>query len=184
VATVILVVTSVSLPYLPNTDLVRVHVKSGNVTQGTVTSSDISQLRFGIWSYCAIESPSGDRNCSKNGHGYSVVFLDKGSNKSVTIKSSFTRGLAVHPAAAGLSFIALLTSFCGNAKAASGVSSLASLVALIAFWLDVALLLSVKYELKKLQYSHFDTNEPVGFWMANFSMILLGAAARQFNLDG
>ena len=48
-ATVLLVITSVSLPYLPVIDFVRCHVESGNVavadTQGTVTSTSISQLK-------------------------------------------------------------------------------------------------------------------------------------------
>jgi len=48
-ATVLLVITSVSLPYLPAIDFVRSHVESGNVAvangQGVVTSSSISQLR-------------------------------------------------------------------------------------------------------------------------------------------
>ena len=44
-ATVMLIVTSVSLPLLSNTEFIRVHVKSGNITQGTVTSSDISELK-------------------------------------------------------------------------------------------------------------------------------------------
>ena len=48
-ATVLLIITSVSLPYLPAIDFVRSHVESGNVAvangQGVVTSSSISQLR-------------------------------------------------------------------------------------------------------------------------------------------
>lgn len=48
-ATVLLTITSVSLPYLPVIDFVRSHVESGNVAvanaQGTVTSSSISQLK-------------------------------------------------------------------------------------------------------------------------------------------
>lgn len=49
VATVLLLITSVSLPYLPAVDFVRAHVQSGNVeaatAQGTVTSPTISQLK-------------------------------------------------------------------------------------------------------------------------------------------
>ena len=44
-ATVLLLITSVSLPYLPAVDFVRTHVKSGNVAVGTTTSSSVSQLR-------------------------------------------------------------------------------------------------------------------------------------------
>lgn len=48
-ATVLLIVTSVSLPYLPVIDFVRSHVQSGNIAvadaQGAVTSQSISQLK-------------------------------------------------------------------------------------------------------------------------------------------
>ena len=48
-ATVLLVITSVSLPYLPAIDFARSHVESGNVAvanaRGAVTSSSISQLK-------------------------------------------------------------------------------------------------------------------------------------------
>lgn len=49
VATLLLLITSVSLPYLPAVDFVRAHVESGNVevatTQGTITSSTVSQVK-------------------------------------------------------------------------------------------------------------------------------------------
>lgn len=48
-ATVLLIITSVSLPFLPDIDFVRSHVDSGSIgvanAQGSVTSSSISQLR-------------------------------------------------------------------------------------------------------------------------------------------
>ena len=48
-ATVLLVITSVSLPFLPAIDFVRAHVQSGNIgvanTQGVTTSTTISQLK-------------------------------------------------------------------------------------------------------------------------------------------
>jgi len=48
-ATVLLIITSVSLPYLPVIDFVRSHVESGNIgvadAQGTVTSPSVSQLK-------------------------------------------------------------------------------------------------------------------------------------------
>ena len=48
-ATVLLIITSISLPFLPAIDFVRAHVESGNIgvanAQGNTTSSSISQLR-------------------------------------------------------------------------------------------------------------------------------------------
>jgi hypothetical protein len=46
---VLLIITSISLPYLPAIDFVRAHVKSGNVgvanAQGNIASTTISQLK-------------------------------------------------------------------------------------------------------------------------------------------
>ena len=48
-ATVLLIITSISLPFLPDIDFVRTHVNSGNVgvanAQGNTIPSSISQLR-------------------------------------------------------------------------------------------------------------------------------------------
>lgn len=124
------------------------------------------------------------------------MLLDKSSDKSVTIKSSWTRALAAHPAGgssevydsqefdvymfvflvAGLSFIALLVSICGYHKTTVFVLLLALPVVLIAFLADVALVLFLKHEVGKLQGSHFSTDQPVGFWLAFFSMSCLGTA--------
>ena len=48
-ATILLIITSISLPYLPAIDFVRTHVESGNIgvtnSDGTITSSSVSQLK-------------------------------------------------------------------------------------------------------------------------------------------
>lgn len=48
-ATVLLIITSISLPFLPDIDFVRSHVNSGNIgvanAQGNVVSPSISQLK-------------------------------------------------------------------------------------------------------------------------------------------
>ncbi|KAF9791956.1 pali-domain-containing protein [Thelephora terrestris] len=184
-ATVLLIITSVSLPFLPAIDFVRAHVQSGNVgvanTQGIATSSSISQLKvssdqFGVWAYCAVESASGNRDCSNSGYAYGVVVRDNSSNDSVTIKSSWTRGLAVHPVAAVVSFIALLLSFSTHITVtliASLVSFLAALITLIAFAIDIALFAFVKHEVGKLSGSRFMTNTAPAFWMTFAAFILL-----------
>lgn len=50
-ATALLILTSVSVPFLPVFDFVRTQVKSGNVTvattDGIVTAAGISQLKVG-----------------------------------------------------------------------------------------------------------------------------------------
>jgi len=179
-ATVLLLITSISLPYLPAIDFVRAHVNSGNVgvanAQGNTASSSISQLRFGLWSYCAIETPSGNRDCSTNGYAYTVTVRDNSSGDSATIKSSWTRGLAVHPVATVVSFIALLLSFSTHITVtliASLVSFLAALLTFIAFAIDIALFAFVKHEVGSLNNSDFTTNTAPAFWMTFASFILL-----------
>ncbi|KAF9644635.1 pali-domain-containing protein [Thelephora ganbajun] len=179
-ATVLLIITSVSLPYLPAIDFVRSHVESGNIrvanAQGNAMSPSISQLKFGLWSYCTIESPSGHRSCSTTGYAYSVRIRNNGSAGSVTIASSWTRGLAVHPVAAGVSFIAFLLSFSTHTTVtllASLASFLAASLTLIAFAVDIALFAFVKQEVGTLKNSHFVTNPAPAFWMTFASFILL-----------
>ena len=117
-ATVLLIITSVSLPYLPAVDFVRSNFQSGTVSvldgHGDVTSTSVSQLRvtrsvsdvsvwsltsgrlqLGIWSYCSIEQPSGNRDCSTTGYAYGVGV--RNGISTATIQPSWTRGLAVHP---------------------------------------------------------------------------------------
>jgi hypothetical protein len=177
-ATVLLLITSVSLPYLPAIDFVRTHVEQGDITvvnaQGRVISTSISQLKLGLWAYCGVES--GSRDCSTTGYAYSFVLRDVKSSDSITIKSSWTRGLAVHPVAAAVSLIALLLSFSTHVTVtlfASLASFTAALITLIAFAIDIALFAFVKHEVGKLGDSTFTTNPAPAFWTTFAAFILL-----------
>jgi len=169
-----LIVASVSLPALPALDIVRVQVNNGTVFVGNVLNSPpISQLKFGIWSYCAYETPSGNRDCSSSGYGYSVSIH---STNMVTIQSSWTKGLAVVPVAAIVSFIALLFSFSTHMQVAL-LSSLASFLAaaltLIAFLVEIALYAWVHHEASKLKGVSQTTKTAPGFWLTFVSLFLL-----------
>ena len=106
-------------------------------------------------------------------------------SSSVTIGSSWTRGLAVHPvgmdsltfaeyylanfkwspSATGVIFIALLLSLSSHITVtllASIVSFLAALITLIAFAIDIALFAFVKHEMKKLTGVRSNTNTAPG----------------------
>jgi len=174
-ATVLLIVTSISLPYLPVLDIARVHVNSGDVVVGTDTTQAISELRFGVWAYCADERSSGTRSCSTKGHGYSVT-LNGPNNSSTTIKPSWTRGLAVLPVAAAVSFIALLLSFSTHITVtlvSSLVSFLAATLTLIAFAIEIALYAWIKERVKKLNGVGQKTDTAPGFWLTFAAMLLL-----------
>ncbi|KAI6030318.1 pali-domain-containing protein [Pisolithus marmoratus] len=169
-AFVLLFIVSISLPYLTAMDITRVHADSTTVS---VANNTASQLRFGIWAYCYDLANSGNRVCSTTGHGYSTV-INTQSN-SVTIGSSWTRGLAVHPVAAGVTFIALLLALSQHITVtlyASLVGFLAALLAFIAFLIDVALFAYVKNQMGNLGFGGSTITGP-GFWLTFTSMILL-----------
>jgi SUR7/PalI family len=133
--------------------------------------------------YCYETTKSSNTICDKTGHAYSLVFNSNAS--SVTIGSSWTRGLAVHPvgmhspildeyylanfklppSATGVIFIALLLSLSSHITVtllASIVSFLAALITLIAFAIDIALFAFVKHEMKKLTGVSSNTNTAPG----------------------
>ncbi|KIN96619.1 hypothetical protein M404DRAFT_16857 [Pisolithus tinctorius Marx 270] len=172
-AFVLLFIVSVSLPYLTAMDITRVHA-DGN-TELSAANDTISQLReliFAIRAYC-YDLTNGNRVCSTTGHGYSVVV--NSTSNSVTIGSSWTRGLAVHPVAAGVAFIALLLALSQHITVtlfASLVGFLAALLAFIAFIIDVALFAYVKDQMGNLGFGGNTITGP-GFWLTFTSMILL-----------
>ncbi|KAF8550667.1 pali-domain-containing protein [Imleria badia] len=161
-AFVLLFIVSISLPYLTAMDIARVH------TNGTVEVTGDQQL-----SYC-YTALNGNVVCSETGHGYSLS-LQNSANNTVYIGSSWTLGLAVHPVACGVSFIALLLSFSQHITVtlvASLVSFLAATLALISFAIDIALYAYFKNQMGDLGFGGNTVTGP-GFWLTFTSMILL-----------
>lgn len=167
-AFVLLFLVSVSLPHLEAMDITRVHA-TGQFASG---SQAITQLRLGIWGYC-IEENSGF-TCNDTGHGYSLT-LQNTEGAQVTIGSSWTRGLAIHPVAAGVTLIALAMSFSQHITVtlvSSLVSFLAALLTLIAFAIDIALYAYFKNQMGNLISDESTITGP-GFWLTFVSLILL-----------
>ncbi|KAI6160219.1 hypothetical protein EDD17DRAFT_1484968 [Pisolithus thermaeus] len=174
-AFVLLFIVSISLPYLTAMDIARVHIDGS--TAVSVASDSVSQLRVSTLLASPFTYPydamSGNRVCSTTGHGYSVVISTQ--NNSVTIGSSWTRGLAVHPVAAGVTFIALLLALSQHITItlfASLVGFVAALLAFIAFLIDIALFAYLKNQMDNLGYGGNTITGP-GFWLTFTSMILL-----------
>lgn len=140
-------------------------------------------LRLSICrAFCYETTKSSDTICDKTGHAYSLMVTSSGS--SVTIGSSWTRGLAVHPvgtysltlyclvlpiwipqSATGVTFVALILSLSTHITLtllASIVSFLAALITLIAFAIDIALFAFVKHEMNKLTNVDSNTNTAPG----------------------
>lgn len=174
-AFVLLFIVSISLPYLTAMDITRVHFNgTGNVSISPNTNP-LSLYRFGIWASCDQIKSNSDLICVRTGHGYSVMFTGS-NNSSVTIGSSWTRGLAVHPVATAVTFVALLLSLSSHITVtllSSFASFLAALITLIAFSIDIALFAYVKQQMKKLNNAGANTITGPGFWLTFASFILL-----------
>ncbi|KAH8102707.1 actin cortical patch SUR7/pH-response regulator pali [Cristinia sonorae] len=175
IAFVLLFLVSISLPYLTALDFTRIHFNEGAPSTGA-TGGSVTELRFGTWAYCFYET-SGERTCSPTGNAYAAtVYNNQDRDSFVTIGSSWTRGLAVHPVATGVTFIAFLLSLSSHVTftlLASLTSFLAALITLVAFAIDIALYAYVKHQMGKLDGVRTNTNTAPAFWMTFVSFILL-----------
>ncbi|KAN0140132.1 Actin cortical patch SUR7/pH-response regulator PalI [Lactarius tabidus] len=184
---------SISLPSLPTVDIARSHFTSGAVPHVSIDTESIKQIRFGVWAYCIYDDQKGDRTCidpgsflinrsflvhephfRSSGHGYTVHLLSASNN--ITIGPGATRGLAVHPVAAGVTFIALLCSFSSHftlVLIASLLSFLAAILTLIAFAIDISLYVIVRDRVNNLDNVGVRSIAGPGLWMTLASLLLL-----------
>lgn len=168
-AFVLLLLVSVSLPFINTMDFVRVHFSG--VVQGN--GNNLVEARWGIWAPCWYDQRD-DRTCLSSGHGYTFGITVSGV--SVVIGSSWTQGLAIHPVACVVTFIAFLMSFSQHITvtlAASFTAFLAATLTLIAFAVDIALYAFVHHEMGNLPNISENTNTGPGFWLTFVSLILL-----------
>ncbi|KAH9987374.1 hypothetical protein BJV77DRAFT_796733 [Russula vinacea] len=173
-AFILSLLVSVSLPALPALDIVRCHF----ATDDFFSVARMKEIRFGVWAYCYYD-PTGHRTCIDQGYGYSVDITSTDS-ESVTIGPGATRGLAVHPVAAGVTFIALLFSLSSHVTLsllASLLSFVAALLTLIAFAIDITLYIIVHNRVQRLQYGLARTVAAPGVWITLVSLIMLLMAA-------
>ncbi|THU79861.1 pali-domain-containing protein [Dendrothele bispora CBS 962.96] len=162
---------SISTPFLPALDIARVHFEN---QQALVFGDQVTETRFGIWSPCSY-SNEGARTCQAAGHGYSVSISNLDRESVTTIGSSWTRGLAVHPVATAVIFIALCLSLSTHVTVtliSSLTSFLAALLTLIAFAIDIALFVFVRHETRDVADIGANTNTAPGFWLTFVSLLL------------
>ncbi|CAK5271427.1 unnamed protein product [Mycena citricolor] len=172
-ALVLSVIVSISLPFLPAIDFVRVKFASG-VTAAT-NGDAMTELRFGVWAPCYYDT-HGARTCFKAAHAYSIAISNAAKTSNATIGSSWTRGLAVHPVAAAVTFIAFIFSFSTHhafTLFSSLLSFLAALLTLIAFVIDIVLYARVHHEVGNIADVSGHTTTSPAFWMTFASFILL-----------
>ncbi|KAL2874325.1 hypothetical protein SGCOL_010496 [Colletotrichum sp. CLE4] len=126
VATILLVITSISAPVVHNISLLT--VKLGDTSAG-------NEITFGTFGYCIGYSPT-DIIAEADATQY--------SNLSSNVAEGLTRVMVLHPVAAGVSFIAFILSvgagMFGSLFAAlvSGVAFIITIVALICDWVMFA----------------------------------------------
>ncbi|KAG5651407.1 hypothetical protein H0H81_008741 [Sphagnurus paluster] len=166
---------SISLPYLPALDITRT-----NFGTSAVHTSDtrISEVRLGVWAPCFYNQQDQDRTCYKVAYAYNITFSDEQKSTEVTIHSSWTRGLAIHPVATGVTFVAFLLSFSTHITVtlvSSLISFLAAAITLIAFAVDIALFVYLRHQVHKLPDAKTTahTTAAPGFWMTLAAFILL-----------
>ncbi|PPR00269.1 hypothetical protein CVT26_009021 [Gymnopilus dilepis] len=176
-ALVLSFLVSVSLPFLPALDIVRTHFgDTQDIQQFVTNSTGIEEVRADLGSRSACYyDPKGDRTCLPTGHAYSFEIHNQKQSVTALVDPSWTRGLAVHPVATGVTFLALLFSLSTHITVtliASLLSFLAALLTLIAFAIDIALLGLTRHEMNKLAVGAHTITAP-GFWMTFVSLILL-----------
>ncbi|KAF8890714.1 pali-domain-containing protein [Infundibulicybe gibba] len=174
-ALILSLLTSISLPFLPALDITRA------TADGAGIPGLGGELRVRIWAPC--EYPTGgDRECPHLGHGYQLDTLDPTNPTNpqvVFVGSSWTRGLAIHPVATAVAFIALVLSFSKKDSVAvfsPFISFLAALLTLLAFAVDIALFVYFKHQVKKFSIGNVTTSTAPGFWLTFVSLILLIAS--------
>ncbi|KAI0742486.1 hypothetical protein C8Q80DRAFT_1109547 [Daedaleopsis nitida] len=190
-AFVLLFLVSISLPFITALDFVRIHFKDGNPTSSNTNA--LNEIRFGSWASCSYEV-SGNRVCTPSHNAYATTIYDSQHQGFVNIGPSWTRGLAIHPVAAGVTLVAFALSLSSHVTMtllASLTSFLAALLTLIAFAVDIALYAFVKHESGKLSGVSSNTDTGPAFWMTLVAFLLLCFAGctvcfgrRKDRLDG
>lgn len=190
VSMILLVLVTISTPTTLSDstpfDFVRSTRLDGVVDLSPNSNRDrpIGALKFGTWGYCSALNGTSNFACFKHSHGYSATFGINSNNtataarESVTIGSSWTRGLAVHVVAFVAALIALVLTAIPKQVvrlAAIVVNAIAALLALIAFCIDIALFVYVQRQMKKITDSP-STHPGPAFYMALIAIPIAVAA--------
>ncbi|KAF5336311.1 hypothetical protein D9758_014471 [Tetrapyrgos nigripes] len=178
VAFVLSFLTSISLPTIHFLDIVRIHFGGGQGVPDEAKKLFAQETRFGIWGICEYDL-NDDSTCVHTGHGYDFplvgVDLSSGSPQIIqaNIGAGWTRGLAVHPVATAVTFIALCLSFSSNVAVLLGAmiaSFLAAFLTFLAFIIDIVLYARVHSKAHDVD-SRWDIDTAPGFWLTFVSLL-------------
>ena len=165
VSMVLLVLVTISTPTTLSDSTPFDFVRSTNLggivdlSPGSNEKRLIGGVKLGTWGYCSALNGTSNYACFKHSHGYSVKFginpntTAEAARDQVVIGSSWTRGLAVHVVAFVAALIGLVLTAIPKQVvrlAALIVNSIAALLALIAFAIDIALFVYVQRQMKKV----------------------------------
>jgi len=165
VSFILLLLVSISTPFLRPLDITRVKFSSPVPIAGVSTT----ELRLGIWAYCTEQG--GGFSCGPTARSYSVNVANQ-----QTISKTWTRALVVHPIAAAVTLIALGLSLSQHLLVmllASLTAFLAALLTLVAFCIDIALYARVHEVMHRLTGVTENTDTAPGFWLTFVSFVLL-----------
>jgi len=168
IAFLLSLLTALSLPYVRDFDFVRVTFQGDPASANSNEAA--SQARLGIWGYCYEAAKSGEWVCDNTGSSYSFTI------GNVTIGSSWTRGLLIHPVATAATFAAFVMSLIPSVPImllGALTSWLAAFLTLIAFFCDIALFAYFKSQMNKLSGVQANTSPGPGFWMTFVTFFLL-----------
>ncbi|KAJ3575272.1 hypothetical protein NP233_g1199 [Leucocoprinus birnbaumii] len=159
-----------------------------SVTNAGPITSVATQLRFGVWGLCAFSNLNLPSVLNNNGFclgprlGYEVPSAVQSligvSNDVVNaVEVSLRVVLVLHPVAAGLAFVAFITSLFLASHAVSiltlFISIVAALLVTIVFGIDLALVLVARNQVKNLEDLNFEVDFGNGVWMVLAALILI-----------
>jgi len=172
VAFVLLLIVSVSAPVWKDLGFMKVTVLP-NSSEGT-------RALFGVFGYCV--KGAGINQCSKAGIGYRlgdiVRGLDHTNFRSSTLSTlhGLTGALILHPIAAGLTFLALLTALGAHRigfVCSSFIAFLAWIVTLLALILDFVMFDIVKRNVNNSKLSGSKAQWSSAIWLVLSAFIIL-----------
>ncbi|KAJ1022464.1 hypothetical protein NDA16_003453 [Ustilago loliicola] len=181
ISMILLVLVTISTPTTLSDstpfDFVRSSHLNGiiDLTPGSNEKRLIGGLKFGIWGYCSSLNGTSNFSCFKHSYGYEARFginpadSTTAARDTVTIDSSWTRGLAVHVVAFVASLVGLVLTAVPKQTirlAAIVVNAVAALLALIAFCIDIALFVYVQRQMNKLTDNAASSMPGPAFYMA------------------
>jgi len=159
---------SISVPYVVDFDVVR------TIFKGTVSGDGISvsEVRLGIWGYCA--RYSSDFVCDHTGLAYQYTVSGGANSNTEYVRPSWTRGLVMSPVATAFILVSFLASFSSHLTillASSLLAFMGALVTIIFMAINIALFVYVRSKMNDLGTSP-NTNFGPGFWMSLAVFIL------------